>query len=122
VLQNIVKLNELVSTVANATSSPPAPPSPAGFLEALQAQLNAFAKHIKEDEELALFSTIGQDRMRVFDVEFTPPAAAILHGVDSDNNRTTALVHLESVQFVCKVQKLKVPGKPRPVGFRLGKK
>ena len=116
-LQNIAKLNELVTTVAATTATPPAVPQPGDFLRAVQTQLEAMAKHLKEDEDLGLFAVVGPERLRVFDVEFTAPDVAVLHGIDPDGGRTTALLPLGHAQFLCRVLKMKMPAKRRPVGF-----
>jgi hypothetical protein len=118
-LQNLNKLNELVSTVTAATAPEPSAPQPQDFLEAVSAQLTSMSKHLKDDEDLALFAVVGPERLRVFDVEFTAPDMAILHGIDPETNRTTALVHIGAAQFICKVVKMKAPVRRRPVGFHL---
>ena len=121
-LQNLGKLNDLVSTVTSAASPAPSAPQPSDFLEAVHGQYQTMARHLKEDEELALYAVVGPERLRVFDVEFSAPGAAVLHGIDPEGNRSTALVQADAAQFVVKVLRMKPPAKRRPVNFHLPKK
>jgi len=52
----------------------------------------------------------------------SPPGAAVLHGIDPEGNRSTALVQADAAQFVVKVLRMKPPAKRRPVNFHLPKK
>jgi len=109
------KLNEINNLVSTLKSTPELQ---ADFLDAVRAQMTALGKALKEDEDLAVYSTIGVDRMRVFDVEIASATLVVLHGIDSEGCRTAALVHPDSLSFVCKLAKLKPGSKRRPVGFR----
>jgi hypothetical protein len=108
------KLNEINNLVSTLKASPELQ---ADFLEAVKTQMAALAKHLKEDEDLAVYSTIGLDRMRVFDVEIASATMVVLHGIDAEGNRTSAMAHPDALNFVCKVMKLKPGAKRRPVGF-----
>jgi hypothetical protein len=108
------KLNEINNLVSSLKSSPELQ---ADFLDAAKAQFAALTKALKEDEDLVVYCSIGADRMRVFDIEVSSATLVALHGIDSEGCRTSALVHPDSLNFVCKVTKLKPGGKRRPVGF-----
>jgi hypothetical protein len=112
------KLNEINNLVSTLKSTPELQ---ADFLEAARAQLAALGKILKEDEDLAVYATIGPDRMRVFDVETASATLIVLHGIDAEGSRTSALVHPDALSFLCKVVKLKPGLKRRPVGFRAAK-
>ena len=109
------KLNEINNLVSTLKSTPELQ---ADFLDAARAQLTALAKILKEDEDLAVYATLGPDRMRVFDVETASATLVVLHGIDAEGSRTSALVHPDALNFLCKVVKLKPGMKRRPVGFR----
>ncbi len=115
-LPTIAGLNQLVSTI-----KPDAPPTADNYLEAMRAQLAAMAKRLKDDEDLVVYFSGGGERMRVFDVESDSSSVVLLHGLDSDGSRTTALVHASSLQFFCKFAKLKPQQQRRPVGFHITK-
>jgi hypothetical protein len=109
------KLNEINNLVSTLKSSPELQ---ADFLDAARAQFTALGKILKEDEDLAVYATLGGDRMRVFDVETASPTLIVLHGIDAEGIRTSALVHPDALNFLCKVVKLKPGVKRRPLGFR----
>ena len=108
------KLNEINNLVSTLKSTPELQ---ADFLDAARAQLAALGKILKEDEDLAVYATLGGDRMRVFDVETASATLIVLHGIDAEGSRTSALVHPDALNFLCKVVKLKPGLKRRPVGF-----
>ena len=108
------KLNEINNLVSTLKSSPE---MQADFLEAARAQLAALGKILKEDEDLAVYASVGPDRLRVFDVEIASATLIVLHGLDAEGSRTSALVHPDALNFICKVVKLKPGVKRRPVGF-----
>jgi hypothetical protein len=109
------KLNDITNLVSTLKSSPELQ---ADFLDAARAQLTSLTKILKEDEDLAVYATLGPDRMRVFDVETASATLIVLHGIDAEGSRTSALVHPDALNFLCKVVKLKPGMKRRPVGFR----
>jgi len=109
------KLNDITNLVSTLKSSPELQ---ADFLDAARAQLTSLTKILKEDEDLAVYATLGPDRMRVFDVETASATLIVLHGIDAEGSRTPALVHPDALNFLCKVVKLKPGMKRRPVGFR----
>ena len=108
------KLNEINNLVSSLKASPELQ---ADFLDAARAQFAALAKILKEDEDLAVYASVGADRMRVFDIEIASATLIVLHGIDNEGARTSALVHPDALNFVCKVLKLKPGAKRRPVGF-----
>ena len=112
------KLNEINNLVSTLKSTPELQ---ADFLDAARAQLTALGKILKEDEDLAVYATLGGDRMRVFDVETASATLIVLHGIDTEGSRTSALVHPDALNFVCKVAKLPPGTKRRPVGFHTPK-
>ena len=108
------KLNEINNLVSTLKSTPELQ---ADFLDAARAQFTALGKILKEDEDLAVYATLGGDRMRVFDIETASATLIVLHGIDAEGSRTSALVHPDALNFICKVVKLKAGFKRRPVGF-----
>src|SRR4051794_7724328 len=108
------KLNEINNLVSTLKSTPELQ---ADFLDAARAQIAVLSKILKEDEDLAVYATIGADRMRVFDVEIASATLVVLHGIDAQGARTSALVHPDALNFVCKVAKLPPGTKRRAVGF-----
>ena len=108
------KLNEINNLVSTLKSTPELQ---ADFLDAARAQFTALSKMLKEDEDLAVYATVGPDRMRVFDVETASATLIVLHGIDAEGSRTSALVHPDALNFLCKVVKLKPGLKRRAVGF-----
>ena len=108
------KLNEINNLVSTLKATPELQ---ADFLDAAKAQLAGLGKALKEDEDLAVYCSIGTDRMRVFDVEIASATLVVLHGIDAEGCRTSALVHPDNLNFVCKLMKLKPGAKRRPVGF-----
>ena len=112
------KLNEINNLVSTLKSTPELQ---ADFLDAARAQLAALGKILKEDEDLAVYASVGSDRMRVFDVEIASATLVVLHGIDAQGGRTSALLHPDALNFVCKVVKLPAGTKRRPVGFHTPK-
>ena len=43
--------------------------------------------------------------MRVFDVETASATLIVLHGIDAEASRTSALLHPDALNFLCKVVK-----------------
>ena len=107
----LTAINDLVSSLKAS------PELQADFLDAVRAQLAAQSKHLKEDEDLAVYCGAGADRMRVFDMEIASATMVVVHGIDPEGARTSALMHPDALNFVCKVVKLKPGAKRRPVGF-----
>jgi len=112
------KLNEINNLVSTLKSNPELQ---ADFLDSARAQFNALGKVLKEDEDLAVYASVGPDRMRVFDVEIASATLIVLHGIDADGSRTSALLHPDALNFICKVVKLKPGTKRRPLGFHTPK-
>lgn len=108
------KLNEINNLVSTLKSTPELQ---ADFLEAARAQFVTLGKILKEDEDLAVYASVGPDRLRVFDIEIASATLIVLHGLDAEGGRTSALVHPDALNFICKVVKLKPGTKRRPVGF-----
>jgi hypothetical protein len=108
------KLNEINNLVSSLKASPELQ---ADFLDAARTQFAALAKILKEDEDLAVYASAGADRLRVFDIETASATLVVLHGIDAEGARTSALVHPDALNFLCKVVKLKPGTKRRPVGF-----
>jgi hypothetical protein len=112
------KLNEINNLVSTLKSTPELQ---ADFLDAARAQFTALTKILKEDEDLAVYSSMGPDRLRVFDIEIASATLVVLHGIDAEGSRTSALLHPDALNFLCKVVKLKPGAKRRPVGFHASK-
>jgi hypothetical protein len=113
------KLNDISNLVSTLKATPELQ---ADFLDAARAQLTALSKRLKEDEDLAVYCSIGADRMRVFDIEVASATLVVVHGIDAEGGFTSALAHPDALNFVCKAIKLKPGGKRRPVGFRAAAK
>ena len=109
------KLNDINNLVSTLKSTPELQ---ADFLDAVRAQLTAQGKHLKEDEDLAVYCGAGPDRMRVFDIEIASATLVVVHGIDPEGGRTIAMMHPDALNFLCKVIKLKPGVKRRLVGFR----
>lgn len=109
------KLNEINNLVSTLKATPE---MQADFLDAVKAQLAALGKRLKEDEDLAVYCCIGADKMRVFDLEIASATLVVVHGLDPEGILTSALLHPDALNFLCKVVKLKPGAKRRPVGFR----
>ena len=112
------KLNEINNLVSTLKATPELQ---ADFLESARAQIAALTKHLKEDEDLAVYCSAGADRLRVFDVEVASATLIVLHGIDAQGARTSALLHPDALNFVCKVVKLNPGTKRRLVGFHAAK-
>ena len=112
------KLNEINNLVSTLKSTPELQ---ADFLDAARAQFTALSKVLKEDEDLAVYASVGPDRLRVFDIEIASATLVVLHGIDAEGSRTSALVRPDALNFLCKVVKLKPGAKRRPVGFHTPK-
>src|SRR5438105_4370561 len=112
------KLNEINNLVSTLKSTPELQ---ADFLDAARAQFAAMGKILKEDEDLAVYASVGVDRLRVFDIEIASATLIVLHGLDAEGSRTSALVHPDALNFTCKVVKLTPGVKRRPVGFHAPK-
>jgi len=99
--------------------SPPAQPDSAGAI--MLGQIQAMQKACKEDDELVVLFRSGSETIRV--LEFIVPAwqVRVLAGVDESKSSTRVVSTPECVQLVCKVTKVRPPGKPARVGFRIPK-
>jgi hypothetical protein len=84
-------------------------------------QVQAMQKACKEDEELVVLVRSGAETIRV--LEFIVPSwqVLVLAGIDEAKNTTRVVSTPERAQLVCKVMKVRPPGKPARVGFRLPK-
>lgn len=108
----------LTDQAARALSTPAIADS-AGAI--MLGQVQAMQKACEEDEELVVLFRSGAETVRV--LEFIVPSwqVLVLAGVDEAKNTTRIVSAAECVQLVCKVMKVKPPGKPARVGFRLPK-
>ena len=84
-------------------------------------QFQAMQKACKEDEELVVLVRSGAETIRV--LEFIVPLWQVLvrAGVDEAKSTTRVVSTPECVQLVCKVMKVRPPGSPARVGFRIPK-
>ena len=101
------------------TPSAAAQPDSAGAV--ILGQIQAMQKACREDEELVVLVRSGPETIRV--LEFIVPSwqVLVLAGVDEAKHTTRVVTTAECVQLVCKVMKVRPPGKPARVGFRLPK-
>jgi hypothetical protein len=100
-------------------ASAPAAPEEAGAI--MVGQIQAMQRACAEDEELVVLYRSGTETIRV--LEFIVPSwpVLVLAGVDEAKHTTRVVAAAECVQLVCKVMKVRPPGKPARVGFRLPK-
>ena len=84
-------------------------------------QIRAMQKACKEDEELVVLVRSGAETIRV--LEFIVPSwqVLVLAGIDEAKNTTRVVSTPERAQLVCKVMKVRPPGKAARVGFRVPK-
>ena len=75
-------------------------------------QVTAMQNALKEDQELVVTSTIGQESFRVFEVFAPSPRLLVLTGVDAERNVTRVIAAVDSVQLVCKPMAVKADAKP----------
>ena len=81
-------------------------------------QIQAMQKACEEDEELVVLFRSGAETVRV--LEFIVPSwqVLVLAGIDEAKNTTRVVSTPERAELVCKVMKVRPPGKPARVGFR----
>jgi hypothetical protein len=108
----------LADQMAPQPSAPPQPDSPGAIM---LGQIQAMQKACKEDDELMVLFRSGSETVRV--LEFIVPSwsVLVLAGVDEAKNITRVVSTPDSVQLVCKLMKVKPPGKPTRVSFRVPK-
>ena len=108
----------LADQVAPAPSAA-AQPDSAGAI--MLEQIQAMQKACKEDEELVVLVRSGAETIRVF--EFIVPSwqVLVLAGVDEAKNTTRVVSTPDCTQLVCRIMKVRPPGKPARVGFRIPK-
>ena len=102
----------LGNTIDNVMDKPTAP-GPADSLGiAIVGEIQAMQKALKEDQELVVLLSAGDQRLRVLEIYFPAWQVVVLTGVDPDKNITRVISPTASVQLVCKVMKVQAPAKP----------
>jgi len=102
--------------ILSATSKEPATPAapqPDNPSAVLLGQIAAMQKALKEDEELA----VTCHNLRVVEIFAPSRTMAVLTGHDSDRALTRIVAGVESLQLVCKVQKVQPGARPLRVAL-----
>ncbi len=102
----------LGNTIDNVMDKP-AGPGPAESLGAtIVGEIQAMQKVLRDDQELVVLLSAGDQRLRVLEIYFPAWQVVVLTGVDPDKNITRVISPTASVQLVCKVMKVQAPAKP----------
>jgi hypothetical protein len=109
--------------IRNATTKVAAPPPMDNLGAAMLGQVQAMQRALKEDEELVVLVQAGGVILRVLEFFFPSWRVAVVTGTDNDrpdtNDKSVMRVvsPVESLQLVCRVAKVPLPGKPNRIGF-----
>jgi hypothetical protein len=106
-------ISDQVKDVVDSLGGPAAAPHPGpdNPCATMLAQLQAMQKATKEDEELAVLCTAGDETLRVLEIFAPSWQVLVLTGVDADRNVTRVISPVHSLQLICKVMKLVPPAK-----------
>ena len=111
------QVKDVVDSLRPGESSGDRPAVPPDLTSALLGQLQAMQKALKEDEELAVFCTVGTETIRVFDIFVPSPGVVVLGGSDPDKNTTRIITPVETLQLLCKPRSVPANAKPSRVRF-----
>ncbi len=102
----------LGNTIDNVMDKPAAPGPADSLGTIIVGEIHAMQKALKEDQELVVLLSAGDQRLRVLEIYFPAWQVVVLTGVDPDKNITRVISPMASVQLVCKVMKVQPPAKP----------
>jgi hypothetical protein len=107
----------------SATKDPPQAPAAPAVTAAdnpaniILGQIHAMQKALKEDEELAVWTGTGPDRIRVYEIFLPSWRVAVLTGHDAERNLSRVIAPVETLQLIAKVVKAPAGVKPGRVGL-----
>ena len=70
------------------------------------SQIQAMQKALKEDEELAIWFSTANERIRVMEIFLPSRQIAVLTGPDADRSLTRVISPVAALQLICKVSKV----------------
>ena len=107
------QVKDVVDTIGGTHAAAPA--GPENPCSTILNQVQAMQKATKEDEELAVLCTAGEETLRVLEIYAPTWQVVVLTGIDADRNVTRLISPVHSLQLVCKVMKITAPAKPTRV-------
>jgi len=114
------QVKDMMDTLRPSESGAPGP-SPDNVAMTIVGQVQAMQYPLKDDMELLVVCTIGQESMRVFEIFAPSPKVLVVTGIDADRTVTRVISPAESLQLICKPQPVAAGGKPTRIKFILPK-
>ena len=97
-------------TPTAASVTPPA--APEGLGATIVGELNAMQKGMKDDQELIVTCTVGNETLRVRDIYAPTWRVAVITGTGYDKSLTRVICAFETLQLVCKPSAVQAGGTP----------
>jgi hypothetical protein len=80
-------------------------------------QVQAMQNALKEDQELLVLWSAGQETIRIFEMFAPSPRLLVLSGIDTARALTRVVTSVESLQLICKPAAVKDGSKPVRLRF-----
>ncbi|HVW83306.1 MAG TPA: hypothetical protein VHB50_01430 [Bryobacteraceae bacterium] len=104
---------ETARTAEKIQSDRPTAPAPGEAIGGIiLSQIQAMQRALKEDQELVVLFTAGDETLRVLEIFVPSLQVFVLAGTDAEQNVTRVVVPAESAQLVCKIMKVAPDVKP----------
>ena len=101
----------LGNTIDNVMEKPAAP-GQENLGATIIGEIQAMQKALKDDQELVVLLSAGDQRLRVLEIYLPSWQVAVLTGVDPEKNITRLISPIAALQLVCKVMRVQPSMKP----------
>jgi hypothetical protein len=108
-------LSAITDKLTGAQGPPPQQPDNIGAT--IIGQVQAMQKPLKEEDELVVLCTVGDQTLRIVEIFAPTWRVLVLTGIDVDKAVTRVITAPESLQLVCKPMPVQAGAKPVRVRF-----
>jgi len=91
---------------------PAAPPAADSIGGVILGQIQAMQRPMKDDQELIVHFTAGNETLRVTEIFVPSLHVLVLAGVDAEQNVTRVVIPAEAATLVCRIMKVAPDAKP----------
>ena len=102
----------LGNTIDNVMEKPAAPSQTDSLGATIVGEVQAMQKALRDDQELVVLLSAGDQRLRVLEIYLPSWQVAVLTGVDPEKNITRVISPIAALQLVCKVMRVQPAVKP----------
>ena len=112
-VMDALRVPETAKAVEKIQAERPAAPAPGESIGGvILGQIQAMQRPLKEDQELVVLFTAGDETLRVLEIFVPSLQVFVLAGVDAEQNVTRVVIPADAATLVCKIMKVAPEGKP----------